>query len=310
MRVNAAKVRTATRRERRTLLAAVLASALVHLGLLVLALTLPSEKPPPLQLPLRVTIVEIPSQTPPLRAKAALPGPPGPALQGPSAPPTSPLPSAAGPGGPTGFSARPDAPFAVPSPLPTPSLEAVSKAVAEAVVTQRGPQHPSGNSAADRLAESLHRGIGAIAVLHSGFWDTYFTELRKVLLAVWSVEHVRAHASKATLRIQLVIDVEGWLRDFTIIIASGDSAMDSDVERALHVAARFPPPPLYVMAGRVELVMEWEFTVHPGLAAAQGQLGYGQLGAGMTFDMVTLVNPQVDLRPLERNVALASYWTR
>ena len=86
--------------------------------------------------------------------------------------------------------------------------------------------------------------------------------------------------------------------------------MDADVERALHVTSHFSPPPEHVMQGRPELVSEWEFTVHPALALAQGMPTFGPLGPGLTFDVVTLVNPSVDLTPLERNVALASYWTR
>jgi hypothetical protein len=30
----------------------------------------------------------------------------------------------------------------------------------------------------------------------------------------------------------------------------------------------------------------------------------------VTFDMVTLFDPHVDLTPLERNVTLAAFWTR
>ena len=149
-----------------------------------------------------------------------------------------------------------------------------------------------------------------MTVLRSGFWDAYFTELRRLLLGMFSVEHVRAHASKATLRIRLVLDVEGLLRDFDIVIPSGDGVMDADVERALNLGVQFPPPPLHVMQGKVELVTEWEFTVHPGLAPAQGELSWGGLGGGMTFDMLTLANPGVNLKPLERNVVLASFWTR
>ncbi len=306
--------RTATvaRRERRTLLVALVASVLFHLGLFVLAWKLPPAPRQPVQTPLRVTIVERPAPTrrpphPPL-APGQQPPPATSRLGGGSG-----QPSGGGPArrrGTSGFTLQPDAPFAVPSAPPAPSLQAMSAGAAQAIVRSRGPQHPPGNSIGERLAESLHRGTGAMAVLRSGFWDAYFTELRKVLLVVWSVEHVRAHASKATARIRLVLDAEGLLRDFDIVIASGDTAMDTDVEQALHQSPHFPPPPMHVMEGKVELVSEWEFTVHPGLAPEQGELVWGALGPGMAFDMVTLVNPAVDLKPLERNVALATYWTR
>ncbi|MGO9830800.1 MAG: TonB C-terminal domain-containing protein [Myxococcaceae bacterium] len=300
------------RRQRRTLLAALVASVLFHLGLLGLAWRLPAAPHHPLQTPLRFTIVERPSPPPrtPPRPKPPLSGQPGSAsrLGGGSGQPAAG--GLARPGGASGFTLQPDAPFAVPSAPPPPSLEAMSAAAAQATVRSRGPQHAPGNSIGERLAESLHRGTGAMAVLRSGFWDAYFTELRKVLLVRWSLDHVRAHGSKATTRIRLVLDGEGLLRDFDIVIASGDAAMDSDVERALHESPNFPPPPLHVMEGKVELVSEWEFTVHPGLAPQQGELVWGALGPGMAFDVVTLVNPAVDLKPLERNVALASYWTR
>ena len=310
--VKAASARTAGgRRERRTLLVALLGSLFLHLCLLLLSWTLPSPAPRRVQKPLSVTIVERPARTPARHPKPPATELPGTASRGPGSRPAQP--SAVGParpGGATGFTLQPDAPFAVPSAPAAPSFQAMGAAAAQAVVTRRGPLHPPGDSVGDRLSESLHRGVGAMAVLRSGFWDAYFTELRKVLLAVWSVEHVRAHGSKATTRIRLVLDADGLLRDFDIVIASGDAVMDEDVGRALHAAAVFPPPPMHVMEGKDELVSEWELTVHPGLAPAQGEVSFGRLGAGMTFDMLTLVNPKVDLKPLERNVVLASYWTR
>ncbi len=310
MRPSGGRTALGVRRQRRTLLVALVASVLFHLGLLGLALRLPAAPHPPVQTPLRFTIVERPAppRTAP-RPKPPLTGQPGSRRLGGG----SGQPAAGGlarPGGASGFTLQPDAPFAVPSAPPTPSLQAMSAVAAQATVRSRGPQHAPGNSTGERLAESLHRGTGAMAVLRSGFWDAYFTELRKVLLVRWSVDHVRAHGSKATTRIRLVLDAEGLLRDFDIVIASGDSAMDTDVERTLHESPYFPPPPMHVMAGKVELVSEWEFTVHPGLAPQQGELVWGALGPGMAFDVVTLVNPAVDLKPLERNVALASYWTR
>ncbi len=190
------------------------------------------------------------------------------------------------------------------------SFQALSQQAAAAVVKGWGPQHAPGNSVGERLAESLRRGAGAMAVAQQGFWDGYFGEVRKVLLWVWSAQHVRAHASKATCRIRLVLDAEGLLRDFDILIGSGDAVMDADVVRALHETPRFPVPPGHVMQGNVELVSEWEFTIHPRLAAAPGEVAYGGLTTGVVFDVVTLVNPSVDLTPLERNVALATYYTR
>ena len=136
-------------------------------------------------------------------------------------------------------------------------------------------------------------------------------QLRKALLEAWSSERVQVQfTDRATTRVRLVIDTEGLLRDFDIILGSGSPAMDLDVVRALHQMPAFPPPPEQVLLGKAELVTEWELTVHPGLALGQGEPTLGPLGPAMTFDLITLVNPRVDLTPLERSVALASYWTR
>jgi TonB family protein len=187
----------------------------------------------------------------------------------------------------------------------------MSEHAAQAVVKQRGPQHPPGDSIGERLKETLQRGTGAMAVARSGFWDAYFTLLRKAVLAAWSAGKPQGHfAHKATTRIRLVLDAEGLLRDFDIVLSSGNQAMDHEVEQVLHQTTQFPPPPDYVLHGKTELVTEWELTVHPGLALAQGMPTFSPFGPSIVFDVVTLANPAVDLTPLEVNVALASYWTR
>lgn len=48
----------------------------------------------------------------------------------------------------------------------------------------------------------------------------------------------------------------------------------------------------------------------PGLAFAQGTLEFGPSGGAIVFDAVTVVNPAVDLKPLEFNVTLGRYWAR
>jgi hypothetical protein len=187
----------------------------------------------------------------------------------------------------------------------------MSERAAEEVVKQRGPQHTPGDSIGEKLHENLQRGTGAMAVQRSGFWDAYFTLLRKAVLAAWSQGKPEAHFAKmATLRIRLVLDGDGLLRDFDIVQASGSKAMDHEVELALHQTPNFPPPPDYVLHGKTELVTEWELTVHPGLAVAAGAPTFGPFGPSVVFDVVTIVNPAVDLTPLELNVVLATYWTR
>jgi TonB family protein len=190
----------------------------------------------------------------------------------------------------------------------------MSERAAEAVVGSRGPLHPAGDTVGDRVAQVLKRGSGEMAVGRSGFWDAYFTVLRKALMTAWPAEQSRTWTDqKRSTRIRLVIDAEGLVRDFEVIIVSGDRVMDREVEQVLHACAQLPPPPPGVMQGKTELVTEWQLTVHPGLAAKQGSYGFGY-GSGITFgavfDMVTLFDPHIDLTPLERNVTLASYWTR
>jgi TonB family protein len=187
----------------------------------------------------------------------------------------------------------------------------MSKASAQAVVTQRGPQHAPGGSAQDRLTETLAQGTGAMAVQRAGFWDAYFTLLRKALLKAWVGEQLEPRfGDKATTRVRLVLDADGLLRDFDVVAASGNPTLDKEVEQALHQTTQYPPPPDHVMHGKLELVTEWEMTVHPGLALAAGAPTFGPFGPAIVFDVVTLVNPKVDLTPLEFNVVLASYWTR
>ena len=298
------------RKGRRTLLWALCASVLFHLGVLLLLRAVPPE-PRRVQVPVQFTLVERPLRQ---RPKPSLP---------PRAPPATPGPSSTGPGNPAavgkghpgerpwalpGSPPAPDTPY-LQNATPGPSLEAMSSRAAEAVVTRRGPQHAPGDSAAERLTESLQRGKGAMAVEHNGYWDAYFGTLRKALLLALSIEHVRiVGGSTITARIRLVIDGEGLLRDFEIVQRSGSPSLDVQVERALHQMPQFAPPPEQVLHGKAELVCEWEFTLNPDLALAQGR--GAPTGVGVVFDVVTLVNPAVDLTPLERNVTLASYWTR
>jgi TonB family protein len=214
------------------------------------------------------------------------------------------------PSGLPGLMAVPDTPSARQT-TPGPSLREMSEASAQRVVKQRGPQHAPGGSAEERLAETLARGTGALSVQRSGFWDAYFTLLRKALLKAWVGEQLeRRFDDKAMTRVRLVLDADGLLRDFDIITESGNKKLDTEVVQALHQTTQFPAPPDHVLHGRVELVTEWELTVHPGLAPAQGTPTFGPFGPALIFDVVTVVNPRVDLRPLEFNVALASYWTR
>jgi TonB family protein len=214
------------------------------------------------------------------------------------------------PKGPPELMAVPDAPRSTET-APGPSLRAMSEASAEAVVTKRGPQHAPGNSALERLAEMLARGTGAMAVQRSGYWDAYFTLFRKALLKAWVGEQAQPRfGDRATTRVRLVLDADGLLRDFDIVTGSGNQTLDQELVQALHQTTQFPPPPDHVLHGKLELVTEWELTVHPGLAAAAGTPTFGPFGPAIIFDVVTVVNPKVDLTPLEFNVALASYWTR
>jgi hypothetical protein len=107
-----------------------------------------------------------------------------------------------------------------------------------------------------------------------------------------------------------VLDTDGLLLDFDIVSASGNPTLDKEVEVALHQTTQFPAPPDNVMHGKLELVTEWEMTVHPGFAPKPGTPTFGPFGPAIVFDVVTVVNPKVDLTPLEFNVALAGYWTR
>ncbi len=260
-----------------------------------------------MQEPVSFTLLERPASP---RPEPAAKPPSAPAPRGPVASGRAPSAADERQPGPPGPSAETDIPFAQKS-TPSSSLEAMSERSAEEVVKRRGPRHAPGDSVGERLAETLRQGTGAMRVERSGFWDAYFTALRRALLAVWSSERVQVpFADRATTRVRLVIDADGLLRDFDILIASGSPAMDLEVVQALHQTTQFPPPPEHVLEGRVELVTEWDLTIHPGLALRQGEGTLGPLGAAMAFDLITLVNPSVDLTPLERNVALASYWTR
>jgi periplasmic protein TonB len=289
---------------------ALLASVLFHLALLVFMRALPPPAARP-QKPLVFTIVErpvrpktTPQRPPPPAAAPRTPGARTHAQQE-AGPPTATTPPevAVAPG-------AKDSPFVV-GPPGAPSLREMSARSAEEVVKERGPQHTPGTSIGERLKEKLAIGVGEVAVQRSGFWDTYFTVLRKAVLAAWSEGKPDAHfPKKASVRIRLVMNAEGLLLDFDIIQASGSKAMDHEVELALHQTPHFPPPPDNVMQSKTELVTEWVLTVHPGLAQAQGTPVFGPSGPTMLFDMVTIVNPAVDLTPLELNVALASYWTR
>ena len=300
----AGRRKNAVRAERRTLRFALLASILFHLGLLVLVRALPPTVQHPTQKPLTFTLVERPARPPQRKPPAT--GSPG------GRPAVRPWPPLALPQGPPGLMAVPDTPRAKETETARgPSLRAMSEVSAQAVVTKRGPQHAPGNSAEARLTESLARGTGAMAVRRSGFWDAYFTLFRKALLKAWVGEQAQPHFDdKATTRIRLVLDVDGLLRDSDIVTASGNPTLDREVEQALHQTTQFPPPPDHVMHGKLELVTEWEMTVHPGLAPKQGTPTFGPFGPAIIFDVVTVVNPKVDLTPLEFNVALASYWTR
>jgi TonB family protein len=214
------------------------------------------------------------------------------------------------PGGQAGLSAQPDIPFAKDATV-VPSLKEMSERAAEAVVTRRGPAHAPKDSPGERLAEVLQRGTHEKALERGGFWDGYFSDLKKALLAAWFGQKAELRGdAKATTRIRLVIDAGGLLRDFDIVITSGNSAMDFELEQALHQTAQLPAPPEHVLNGKTELVTEWEFTVHPGLAQKQGETTFGKLGFGTVFDLISIANPKVDLTPLERNVVLATYWTR
>jgi periplasmic protein TonB len=302
----------AVRRERRTLLVALSASVLFHLGLFLWVRALPAPVVRHTQAPLSFTLLERPAPPPPSHA----PPPPKKAALGGA--------SASGPASATGSVGRsgqeapllkPDIPFAKDAQAPAlaqaPSLKEMSEKAAEAVVTRRGPSHAPKDTVGDRLAETLQRGTHERALQRNGFWDGYFTELKKALLAAWSAGRAESTAqSKETTRVRLIIDAEGLLLDFDIIIKSGNSAMDFELEQTLHATAHLPPPPEHVLNGKTELVTEWEFTVHPGLAQKQGETTFNKLGFGTVFDLISIANPKVDLTPLERNIVLATYWTR
>jgi len=303
----AGRQKNAVRTERRALRFALLASVLFHLGLLLWARGLP----PPVraaQAPLVFTIVERPARPANKRAPAPKPSPAqGSASARPAGPPGLP---ATLPTGPASMMPVQDVPLAKPA-TPGLTLRDMSEKSAEAVVKQRGPQHPPGDSPAERLTESLARGTGALAVQRNGYWDAYFTLLRKAVLKAWVGEQAHPHLDwKATTRVRLVLDAEGLLRDFDIILGSGSAAMDREVVDALHQTTQFPPPPDNVMHGKVELVTEWELTVHPGLAPKQGVPVFDRFGPSLNFDAIAVANPKVDLTPLEFTVALATYWTR
>jgi hypothetical protein len=295
------------RRERGRLRFALLASLLFHLGLLFLVRGL---QPPPAhraQAPVSFTLIERPARGPeprplPQRPTKAAPGANPRASTHPGMPKAS---SGAG----LGLPAAPDAPLAPRETLP-PSLQAMSERAAEWVVKQRGAQHAPGDSAGERLLEALARGTGAMAVQRSGYWDAYFSLLRKALLKAWMEDRTRPHFEERTsTRVRVVLDADGLVLDFDISSAA-NSPLAREVEQALHQTSYFPPPPEAVLHGKAELVTEWVFTAHPGLALAQGTPVFGPFGPGIIFDVVTVVNPQVDLAPLEFNVRLASYWTR
>lgn len=194
--------------------------------------------------------------------------------------------------------------------LPGPSLGEMSSRAAEAVVKERGPQRPVGSSVGAQVTEMLHRGVGERGVSREGFWDAYFSELRRALLASWPAARSLAWTGlKRTVRVRLVLDAAGMLRDFDLLGTSGDPVVDREVEESLR-SARLPSPPELVLRGATELVTEWHFTVHPGLAPKPGTPTLGPLSVGVAFDLVTLFDPRVDLTPLERNVTLAAFWTR
>jgi TonB family protein len=298
------------RAERKTLRFALVASLLFHLGLLVWVRALPQPTTLRTQTPLTFTLVERPARRresrPPAPPPVASPAPGRPCAQAASRPG---LPAAL-PAGPAAMMPIQDVPVAK-QPSAGPSLRDMSAASAEAVVAQRGPQHKPGDSPQERLTESLARGTGAMAVQRGGFWDAYFTSLKKALLQAWVGDATKSQVDgKATTRVRLVMDAEGALEDFDILLGSGNPALDAEVRAALHETKQFPPPPDNVMHGKTELVTEWELTVHPGLAAAAGTPVFGPGWPSINFDMVTMVNPKVDLKPLEFNVVLATYWTR
>jgi len=293
-------------RGRRSLALALAASLSVHL-LVLLALALwPRRVPaPPAREPLEFTLLERAAPIPEAPATSAPSGPRRPGLRT----------RAPGPPGETGAGAghpapsTPDAPLAG-APAGAPSLGEMSARAAAAVVQRRGPERPAGDSVGGRVSEMLHRGVGERAVARGGFWDAYFTEVRQALLASWPAARTLSWTGlRRTVRVRLILDAEGTLRDFDLLGTSGDAVMDREVEEGLR-AARFPSPPELVLHGLSELVTEWHFTVHPGLAPKPGTPVLGPLGVGIAFDLVTLFDPHVDLTPLERNVTLAAYWTR
>lgn len=307
----AGRRKNAVRAERRALRFALLASLLFHGGLLLWVRGLPPKARGP-EAPLVFTVVERPARPANPRAPASKPKPSS--LKGgasASARPAGPPGVPAGlPSGPASMMPVQDVPLAKPT-TPGLTLRDMSEKSAEAVVKQRGPQHAPGDSPAERLTESLARGTGAMAVQHNGYWDAYFTQLRKAVLKAWVGEQPHPHLDwKATTRVRLVLDSEGLLRDFDVILGSGSAAMDREVVDALHQTTQFPPPPDNVMHGKVELVTEWELTVNPGLAPKQGAPVFDRFGPSINFDAIALANPKVDLTPLDFTVVLATYWTR
>jgi periplasmic protein TonB len=286
---------------------ALLASLLLHLALLLVLQRRPVSEAHR-QRPLQFTVLQRPpppasAPAPPPHA-AALPGRPGREPAGHPGPPSA---SSA----PT-LGTRPlDSPFALPALPGPPSLREMSERAAEAVTELRGPTRAPPESVGTRLAAELRRGLGEVVVARRGYWDAYFTLLRKALLAAWPADGSRALSSrKRSVRIRLVLDAEGELRDFELLFTSGDKLLDLEVERALHTAAPLPAPPAHVLQGKTVLVSEWELTVHPGLAHKVGLPMVGPLGPGIAFDMVQLFDSRIDLTPLERNVTLSSYWTQ
>lgn len=297
-----ARASQVVKRERWRLRVALLASLLFHLGLLVIVRTLPPTPQRRRESPLVFTLLERPATPPEEKPLPQRPGTSAPLRTGARASAQKGAQEAQASGG---LWTVPDVPLAQ-EPSPGPSLLAMSELAAETVVKQRGPQHAPGDSVEERLAETLARGTGALAVERNGYWDVYFTLLRKALLEAWAHPHFQ---DTATTHLRLVLDADGCVRDFEVL-PSGNARLDKEVEEALHQTTQFPSPPNTVLHGKVELVTEWEFTTHPGLALAQGTPVFGPLGGAVIFDVVTVVNPAVDLTPLEFNVKLASYWTR
>jgi outer membrane biosynthesis protein TonB len=294
-------------RGRRRFLLALAGSLFAHLVLFAALSDI--SRPVPMRRPIQLTpftVVELP----PASAPAPAPPPGRATVRRPSAPafaPGRPPPPGGGPALP-GVPV-PDAPR-VEATLPGPSLDEMSSRAAEAVVRRRGPQRPVGTSVGEQVADLLLRGVGERTVAKEGFWDAYFSDLRRALLAAWPAARSLAWTGlRRTVRVRLVLDGEGLLRDFDLLGTSGDPVVDREVEESLH-AARLPSPPALVLRGATELVTEWLFTVHPGLARKPGTPSFGPLSVGVTFDMVTLFDPHVDLTPLERNVTLAAFWTR